>query len=281
MHNTHQYGSITFYACFTPKPVILSRPPWYPKQTGLIPMIPVIFPVFESYIPVIKEIAGFWSVHGYWGSSNWSFKEVWKQNDLFDLMNDPFVFVIIDALFSYYPTGYYYYFWFIIMILIYLYRLCLVDIFDVRRFFMAMKVSVMMSHHHRSDGVSSGIDRDFDWRIRWSSHLWIIRHHLPVGYFYASTNFSDFYDFTPKYIITKLMYVYRWYKLVWSYLIQWKYNIDVRDTAEFHQLYRQNGKLMKPNCILSYPWKSSQLVIFTQLVIFGWWYYSWFEIRSL
>ena len=104
MHNTHQYGSITFYACFTPKPVILSRPPWYPKQTGLIPMIPVIFPVFESYIPVIKEIAGFRSVHGFCRSSTDSkgcprilevvrvTVEVWnRRNDLFGLMNDPWM----------------------------------------------------------------------------------------------------------------------------------------------------------------------------------------------
>ena len=197
MHNTHQYGSITFYACFTPKPVILSRPPWYPKQTGLIPMIPVIFPVFESYIPVIKEIAGFRSVHGFWRSSEWPLRsEIDEMTSLawWMTLEWPFVFVIIDALFLYYPTGYYYYyFWFIIMTLIYLYRLCLLDIFDVRtHFFMAVKVSVMMSHHHRSDGVSSGIDRDFDWRIRWSSHLWIIRHHLPVGYFLRFDEFRTF-----------------------------------------------------------------------------------------
>ena len=212
MHNTHQYGSITFYACFTPKPVILSR---YPKQTGLIPMIPVIFPVFESYIPVIKEIAGFWSVCRFCRSSADSvgrprILEVVRATVEIDEMTSlawwmtlewPFVFVIIDALFLYYPTGYYYYFWFIIMIF-YLYRHCLLDIFDVRtHFFMAVKVSVMMSHHHRSDGVSSGIDRDFDWRIRWSSHLWIIRHHLPVGYF---LRFDEFRTFMTSHLNTSL-----------------------------------------------------------------------------
>ena len=191
MHNTHQYGSITFYACFTPKPVILSRPPWYPKQTGLIPMIPVIFPVFESYIPVIKEIALFWSVHGFWRSSNWSFKEVWNQNDLFDLMNDPFCFHNYRR---------------VIHVLSHrlLLLLFLVHNYDPHLFITSLSGRHIwcseifhgregVGHDESSSPVGRCLIRNRPWLWLTDKVIitpWIIRHHLPVGYF---LRFDEFF----------------------------------------------------------------------------------------
>ena len=57
----------------------------------------------------------------------------------------------------------------------------------------------------------------------------------PGRLFFTLRRISDFYDFTPKYIITKLMYVYRGWTI--SLNIENLY-IHVQDTVECHQLYR-------------------------------------------
>ena len=57
----------------------------------------------------------------------------------------------------------------------------------------------------------------------------------PGRLFFTLRRISDFYDFTPKYIITKLMFVYRGLPI--SLNLKNLY-IHVQDTVECHQLHR-------------------------------------------
>lgn len=89
---------------------------------------------------------------------------------------------------------------------------------------------------------------------------------------------SDFYDFTPKYIITKLMYVYKGLQISQTQCI-WKSFTSISYTVRFHKRPSQNDILMKPILHTLVPMKIITVGHFFsvgdfRLVIFLVWYLS-------
>jgi len=155
--------------------------------------------------------------HGFWRSSTldgpgWPFKRVWNQNDLFSLMNDPWMTLCLRN----YRR----------VILVLSHRLLLL-LFLVHNYDFLFISSLSAKHiwcsdtfFHGREGVghdesSSPVGRCL---IRNRPWLWLTDKVIitpldnppspPGRLFFTLRRISDFYDFTPKYIITKLMYMY-------------------------------------------------------------------------